>query len=97
MKILSEHWIDLGDAGQHQAIAAGDCQSLFGQAHCVVWSVSVQVKGSAPIDLWPLLKLDVGMIPEVASWLLDEYDNHCKSVIEAIREQEYRDRQECDA
>lgn len=93
MKIIAENFLDLGDAGQHQVTAVGDCQSNGGQVHCIVEPVSVEVKGSPAIELWPLLKIN-GMADDIRQWLIDAYDCRCKSVIEAIRKQEYLDRME---
>lgn len=93
MKIIAENWLDLGDAGQHQVTAVGFCQSNGGQVNCLVDSVTIEPNGSPEINLWPLLKLN-GMAADVEQWLIDAFDCRCKSVIEAIREQEYRDRME---
>lgn len=93
MKIIAENFLDLGDAGQNQVTAVGYGQSNGGQVHCIVESVTVEVKGSPAIELWPLLKAN-GMADDIRQWLLDAFDSRCKSVIEAIREQEYRERME---
>jgi len=96
MKIIAENWLDLGDAGQHQATAVGFVKSNGGQVHCLVDAVTIEVKGSPELNIWPLLKLN-GMAADVESWLLDAFDCRCQSVVEQIREQEYRERMECDA
>lgn len=91
MKVVTENWLDLGDAGQHQVTAVGFCQANGGQVNCLVDSVTIETKGAPEINVWPLLKLN-GMAPDVEQWLLDAFDCHCKSVVETIRELQYRER-----
>ena len=79
MKIVAEMWVDLGDAGQHQATIVG----FVREDDVLVNSVTIEPLGGPEIDLWPLLKSN-GMAEDVEQALIGAADAKRESAAEAM-------------
>lgn len=79
MKIVAEMWVDLGDAGQHQATIVG----FVREDDALVNSVTIEPLGGPEINLWPLLKAN-GMADDVEQALIGAADAKRESAAEAM-------------
>lgn len=100
MKVIVEQMLNLGDAGDRAVTVVGQVRSSGIELDCLVNSVTVTAKGSPDIDIWPLLKTNP-IAADIEAWLIEKFNDHCRSVAALINEMEYRDRMqhrmECDA